>query len=88
MTSHVIILPRHRPAIRRKKLPASELRAQERQGPAPPIVRRRLEQRSPSASSLDSVDSFEHLDLGEESPRAREEDAQIYWGPIIERSPL
>ena len=83
MTAHVIILPRHRPPIRRKKLTASELaaqRARDRASPVSPIARP-VPRRSESTSSLDSVSS--------ESDDARSGCEGItYWGPIIQRSPL
>ena len=62
MSSHVVILPKGKPVIRRKKLTArdrAEARAEAMlQGPVSPIARPRVEpRRSPSTSSLSSEDS-------------------------------
>ena len=78
MTSHVIILPKQRPVIRRKKLSVSEARACAKR-PASPVTRP-VVQRTPSTSSLASVASSDSI--------ASDLDAHIYLGPIICRSTL
>ena len=81
MTSHVIILPKHLPVIRRKKLSVSDAAAaraaaRTKQRTASPVVRPVEPRRSPSTSSLSSVAS-----------NLSDLDAQVYWGPIVSRTP-